>query len=94
MSALVVAYFVEREQFLRHDLATGFEHRTVFVGFNVLLEIALRDPDRKISETALDSLGQIGGPVAIRLLLDMLGTSDPLLREAAADNLEELSGML
>lgn len=50
----------------------------------------LSDPDVEVRESTADALGRIGGDVSVRYLRHLLADSDPVIREAARDNLAEL----
>ncbi len=55
------------------------------------LSIALGDPDARVRRTAVEALGEIGGPNSRFLLQQALGDVDPAVREAAQEMLAEPS---
>ena len=56
------------------------------------LAVALQDADASLRAEAVDALGEIGGPTAIRLLRQASMDPHVAVREQAAELLAELSG--
>ncbi len=75
---------------LRYEAARACGELELASAVPRLAELALHDPDREVQQVAVWALGNIGGKEARRILEMCYGSDDEVLRDAAADALDEM----
>lgn len=75
---------------LRYEAARACGELELTNAIPRLAELALQDPDREVQQVAIWALGNIGGKEARRILEMCYESDDEVLRDAAADALDEM----
>jgi len=75
---------------LRYEAARACGELELASAVPRLAELALHDPDREVQQVAVWALGNIGGKEARRILEQCYESDDEVLRDAAADALDEM----
>ena len=75
---------------LRYEAARACGELELASAVPRLAELALQDPDREVQQAAVWALGNIGGKEARRILEMCYASGDEVLRDAAADALDEM----